>query len=91
VDPLGAGVVEGGVELRQGGLKLLALWGAVLDRLLTFLLEAGDAGELLALVALPGDGAFEVSPGEANLILRSADQSALAAEPGWFTRRRRPD
>jgi hypothetical protein len=39
VDPLRAGVVEGGLELHQGGLELLAFLGAVLDRLLTFLLR----------------------------------------------------
>jgi hypothetical protein len=45
VDPLRAGVVEGGVELGEGALELLAFRGAVLDCLLTFLLMAGDAVE----------------------------------------------
>ena len=45
VDPLGAGVVERGVELGEGAGELLAPRCAVRDRLLALLLVAGDGSQ----------------------------------------------
>jgi hypothetical protein len=54
-DPVGSGAIQGGVELGQGGVELLAVNRDVGDVLLTPLLMLGESGETLPKIALGGD------------------------------------
>jgi hypothetical protein len=74
-------VVKRGVTLRERGLELLAFRGALLDRLLTFLLIASDAEELLAQAALLSDGALQAALADANLIRGGVDRLMVAEPP----------
>src|SRR6516165_8701866 len=67
-NPLRTGVIERSVKLRERDLELLAFRRAVLDRLLTFLLIASDAEQLLAHTALRSNGALQTVLADANLI-----------------------
>jgi hypothetical protein len=81
VDPLRAGVVERGVELREAGFELVASLGAVRDRLATFLLMGREASEVIPEVALRGTGFLQALFAVGDPALGGSDGVAVVASP----------
>jgi hypothetical protein len=80
-DPFWAGAVQGGVDLGDGGVELVALSGKIGEILVTTLLMLGEGGETLAKLARCGGRPLGSAHGEVELCLGVEDGLLVLAAP----------
>ena len=78
-DPVGAGAVQGGVDLGENNVELLALGGRSSDRVLTLLLVLGQGGQTLPQVALGAGRLLGLDFGGGKLCLGGDDRLTVGA------------
>ncbi|MFI5269807.1 MAG: hypothetical protein ACHQ7M_20715, partial [Chloroflexota bacterium] len=81
VDPLGAGVLQRGVELSNGAGELVAPRCAVVDHLLALLLVTGDGSQFVAEVAFRSHSLLHALLAKGDLGLGRGDGFMVVSSP----------